>query len=69
MTKSFKPEVTTDGSGKWSGNSLRFATREEAEASVNDLAWRWTLVRDTRTAESDDPVTHAWVDNALVRIK
>ena len=27
---SFKPEVIADSSGKWSGNALRFATREEA---------------------------------------
>ena len=31
---SFKPEVIADSSSKWSGNALRFATREEAEANV-----------------------------------
>jgi hypothetical protein len=31
---SFKPEVIADSSGKFCGNALRFATREEAEANV-----------------------------------
>ena len=34
---SFKPEVIADSSGRWCGNALRFATREEAEANVQDL--------------------------------
>jgi hypothetical protein len=38
---SFKPEVIADSSGKWSGNALRFATREEAKANVQDLMMRW----------------------------
>jgi hypothetical protein len=62
---SFKPEVIADSSGKWYGNGLRFATREEAEAQVSGLAWRWTSVRDTRVVESDDPVTHRWIDCRL----
>jgi len=33
---SWKPEVIADSSGKWCGNALRFATREEAEANVRD---------------------------------
>src|ERR1700737_3194064 len=28
-------------SGKWCGNALRFATREEGEANVRDLMMRW----------------------------
>jgi len=55
---SFKPEVIADGSGKWAGNALRFATRKEAEDWVADLALRWTLVRETRVIETpDEPVT------------
>ncbi len=53
---SFEPEVQTDTAGKWYGNSLRFATRAEAEAQVADLMMRWTAVRDTRVVESTDPV-------------
>jgi hypothetical protein len=34
---SFKPEVQTDDTGKWYGNALRFGSREEAEAQVQDL--------------------------------
>lgn len=56
---SFAPEVIADSSGKWAGNGLRFATREEAEIWVKDLSWRWTLVRETRVVESGDPVNYA----------
>ncbi len=62
---SWKPEVSTDNTGKWYSNALRFATREEAEANVADLASRWLLVRATRAVESDDPVNYRWVNNAL----
>jgi hypothetical protein len=34
----FKPEVIADPSGKWCDNALRFATREEAEATVRWFA-------------------------------
>lgn len=66
---SFKPEVIADSSGKWSGNALRFATRKEAEANVQNLAMRWTLVRDTRVVESDDPVNYRWTENGLTRVE
>jgi hypothetical protein len=59
--KSFAPQVIADRSGKWTGNELRFATREEAEANVANLADRWLLVTDTRVVESDDPVNYRWV--------
>ena len=52
---SFKPEVIADSSGQWCGNALRFATREEAEANVQDLMMRWFAVRDTRVVGCDDP--------------
>jgi hypothetical protein len=64
---SFKPEVIADSSGKWTGNALRFATREEAEAQVLDLMMRWTSVHDTRVVESDDPVNYRYVDGRLER--
>jgi hypothetical protein len=66
---SWKPEVIADNSGKWCGNALRFAMREEAEANVLNLAMRWTLVRDTRVVESPDPVNYAWVEGRLVRLE
>ena len=62
---SFKPEVIADTLGKWCGNALRFATREEAEANVQDLMIRWFAVRDTRVVESDDPVNYRYVDGRL----
>jgi hypothetical protein len=62
---SWKPEVTVFGETGWVGNGLRFATKEEAEANVANLSWRWTLVKDTRVVESDDPVNYRWVNGAL----
>jgi hypothetical protein len=67
--KSWKPEVQTDSSGKWYGNALRFATKEEAEANVAALKWNWTLVLDTRVVECEDPVNYRWVDGKLEAIE
>jgi hypothetical protein len=47
---------------EWAGNGVRFATREEAEASARDLYSRWTLCVDYRADESDDPVNCEWDD-------
>lgn len=60
MANSFAPEVLVDG--KWSGNSLRFATREEAEGNVMNLMSRWFVPTDSRVVESDDAVNYRWVD-------
>jgi hypothetical protein len=65
---SWKPEVRTDGTGKWYGNALRFATYEEAKAQVLDLSMRWTSVIDIRAVESDEPVNYRYVDHRLVSI-
>ena len=65
---SWAPQVQTDGTGKWYGNALRFATKEEAEANVRDLQGRWILVHSTRVVESKDPVNYAWVDGELVSL-
>jgi hypothetical protein len=65
---SFKPEVIADSSGKWAGNALRFATREEAEGNVQDLMMRWFAVRETRVVESGDPVNYRYVDGRLESI-
>jgi hypothetical protein len=62
---SWKSEVIADNNGKWSGNALRFATQDEAERYVADLFQRWTLVRETRVVECDDPVNYAIVDGKL----
>jgi hypothetical protein len=53
-TRSWKPEVIADDSGKWTGNGLAFAKKEDAEEWVRDLSLRWTLVRDTRVVPSDE---------------
>jgi hypothetical protein len=63
---SFAPEVIADSSGKFCGNGLRFATREEAEANVQDLMMRWMSVRETRVVESGDPVNYRYVSGKLI---
>jgi hypothetical protein len=62
---SFKPEVIADTSGKWCGNALRFAAREEAETNVRNQMTRWFAVRETRIVVSDDPVNYRHVDGRL----
>jgi len=69
MAKSFSPEVIADAGGNWTGNALRFATRQEAEGWVADLAYRWTAVRGTRVVESDDPVNYKWDGVNLTEVK
>lgn len=59
-TCSFKAEVIADGSGKWTSNSLVFATEQEAKDYVQDLFSRWTLVRDTRVVSSSDAVNYSF---------
>ena len=53
---SWKPQVQTGNDKNWYGNSLAFASKEEAEASARDLMNRWMLVVDCRAEESDEPV-------------
>ena len=66
---SWQPEVKVAGEGdKFYSNGLRFATREEAEANVKDLMWRWTSVTETRVVESSDPVNYQWLDDGLVKV-
>lgn len=60
---SFRPMVLVQG--EWSGNALRFATRQEALDSANDLMGRWFLVHDVQVDESVDPVNYRWVDGKL----
>lgn len=55
---SYRPMVSTGGA--FAGNALRFATREEAEASACDLYRRWTTCVAYSAEESDDPVNCEW---------
>lgn len=54
--KSWKPSVLVQG--EWATNGLAFATREEAEASANDLYRRWALTLGAKAVESDEPVNY-----------
>jgi hypothetical protein len=60
---SWKPEVLAVGDDKWVTNGLRFATKEEAEAYALDLSLHYTMVRDTRAVEVDDPVNYTYHDH------
>lgn len=66
---SYAVEVIADRSGKFCGNGVRFATKEEAEISARDLASRWTLVTDWRVVESTDPVNYAIKDGQMTPVK
>lgn len=63
MSNSWVPEVLVEG--KWSGNGLRFATKDEAELWGRDLLSRWFVPTDSRAVESEDPVNYEIVDNVL----
>lgn len=60
MATSYKPMVRVGSEPGFHGNTLRFATPEEAKANVEDLAMRWTLVVETKVEESDDPVNYKY---------
>jgi hypothetical protein len=63
---SWAPEVLVEG--KWSGNALRFATKEEAEAWARDLLMRWFVPTDSRAVLTDDPVTDEIAEGVLRRV-
>jgi len=67
--KSYAAEVIADSSGKFCGNGVRFEHEYEAKAYAQDLAYRWTAVREFRVVESDDPVKHRWVDGRTVGVE
>ena len=62
---SYSSEVIADNTGKWVGNGLRFGTNAEAWAYGNDLARRWTMVRQTRVVESDAATNAIWIDGKV----
>jgi hypothetical protein len=66
---SWKAEVLVGGDTKWYDNGLRFVGKLEAMAYGNDLADRWTSVREVRVAESEDQVTHNWAAGRALRIE
>lgn len=55
---SYKVEIQVSGETTWTGNALRFATKQEAETYAKDLARRWFLVKEWRIAESNEVVNY-----------
>jgi hypothetical protein len=67
---SWKPEVQTMMDGdRWTGNALRFGTKEEAEDYARVLFWNWTSSTAYRVVEVEDPITYALVEGRLVPVK
>lgn len=62
---SWKVEVKVGTDKTWYSNQLRFKTRDEAVLYSLDIYERWTLVVETRVAESQDPVNYRFVDGKL----
>ena len=65
---SFKPEVTTGSDPTFYGNALAFATEQEAKDNAHDLFMRWMLCTGHRAVESDEPVSHTYVDGVLAAV-
>jgi hypothetical protein len=63
---SFKYEVEVDG--KFSGNAVRFATEEEANAGGSELLSRWFVPTGYRVVSSDDPVNYEIKDGVIQSI-
>jgi len=57
---SYKPAVQVYGEEPFYKNGLSFATYDEAEAEAKSLSCRWTMVRNYRVEESDEPVNYRW---------
>lgn len=68
--KSYKVEVQTYDSGgdRWSSNAVRFATEEEAQKAALDLAGRWTMVKNHRVTETNEPVNYKWENGGAVSV-
>jgi hypothetical protein len=56
--RSWMAQVTINGLPY--NNAQRYATKEEAENYVRNLAARWSNVRDACAVESTDPVNAVW---------
>lgn len=64
----WKSEVIADSSGKWCGNQMRFATKQEAEVYVYALALRWSSVSDYRVLECDGEANYKLVKGKPVAV-
>lgn len=65
---SWKAGVKTAGDNDFCFNALRFEADTEAIRYVQDLAWRWTAVRETTVVESDESVNYRFVSGRVERI-
>jgi hypothetical protein len=56
--KKFRAEVDV-GEGVWHTNAVRFDSEIECQVYAQDLAARWTLVRQWRVVEDSTPLREA----------
>ena len=68
MFKSWKPVVTTDSSGKWYDNALRFKTQQEAQDNARNLASRWFAVRSHSATPDESEPNYTYHNGNLVAI-
>ena len=61
---SYIPEIRVLDEKDFVPSSMRFATREEAEAYARDIASRWQAVRETRVVESEREANYALLGRA-----
>jgi len=62
--KSWAYYVTTAGdNGSYATNSLRFATKAEADGYGGNLRSRWFAVEHGESRETSDPVTSRWCED------
>ena len=65
---SWAPEVFLDGG--WSGNALRFTTKEGAERWARELLYRWFVPTDSRAVGSMDSPNYIMLqDGQIAEIK
>lgn len=50
------------GQESWDSNSLRFATKIEAEKAGRELLFRWIVPVNSRAAQSEDAVNYVFDD-------
>jgi len=68
MFNSWKPVVTTDDSGKWYDNALRFATQKEAQDNARDLSMRWFAVRSHSAMPDESAPNYRYEAGELIEL-
>ena len=65
---SWRVGIKTAGDIDWVSNQLRFKSIDEAKRYSVDLDWRWTVKKEMKILQSDDPVNAAWRDGRVIHL-